>query len=60
MVGGLMYLLDTNIFLELLLDFDDACQYTVAERYGPTIVSFDTDFDPTERGRKTPKDVLEG
>ena len=41
------------------LDFDDAYQYVVAERYGLTIVSFDSDFDPTERGRKTPKDVLE-
>ena len=41
------------------LDFDDAYQYAVAERYGLTIVSFDSDFDRTERGRKTPKDVLE-
>ena len=41
------------------LDFDDAYQYVVAERYGLTIVSFDSDFDPTERGRKMPKDVLE-
>jgi len=88
-VGGLMYLLDTNIFLELLLDqeradggirllrlsaeeakrlaeaaqrfgldFDDAYQYAVAERYGLTIVSFDADFDRTERGRKMPKDLL--
>jgi len=42
------------------LDFDDAYQYVVAERYGLTIVSFDADFDRTERGRKTPKDLLEG
>jgi len=42
------------------LDFDDACQYAVAERYGLTIVSFDGDFDRTERGRKVPKDLLEG
>ena len=41
------------------LDFDDAYQYAVAERYGLTIVSFDSDFDRTERGRKTPKDLLE-
>ncbi|MCD6489888.1 MAG: PIN domain-containing protein [Thermodesulfobacterium sp.] len=41
------------------LDFDDAYQYTVAERYGLTIVSFDNDFDCTEKGCKTPKDVLE-
>jgi hypothetical protein len=25
-----------------------------------TVPSFDTDFDRTERGRKTPKDVLAG
>jgi len=40
------------------LDFDDAHQYTIAERYGLTIVSFDSDFDRTERGRKTPRDLL--
>ena len=40
------------------LDFDDAYQYAVAERYGLTIVSFDADFDRTERGRKMPKDLI--
>src|SRR5436305_12825895 len=29
------------------LDFDDAYQYRVAEKYGLTIVSFDSDFDRT-------------
>ena len=42
------------------LDFDDAYQYVVAERYGLTVISFDADFDRTERGRKTPKDLLKG
>ena len=42
------------------LDFDDAYQYVVAERYGLTIVSFDADFDRTERGRKVPGDLLKG
>ena len=42
------------------LDFDDAYQYAVAERYGLTIISFDGDFDRTERGRRTPKDLLSG
>ena len=41
------------------LDFDDAYQYVVAERHGLTIVSFDSDFDRTERGRKVPKSLLE-
>jgi len=42
------------------LDFDDAYQYAVAGRYGLTIISFDSDFDRTERGRRAPKDLLEG
>ncbi|MCL0067205.1 PIN domain-containing protein [Thermodesulfovibrionales bacterium] len=42
------------------LDFDDAYQYAVAERYGLTIISFDSDFDRTERSRRTPKDLTEG
>ena len=33
------------------LDFDDAYQYSVAEKYDLTIVSFDRDFDGTRRGR---------
>ena len=40
-------------------DFDDAYQYVVAEKYSLTIISFDSDFDKTELGRKTPKEVLE-
>ena len=42
------------------LDFDDAYQYVVAERYGLIIVSFDSDFDRTKRGRKVPKELLKG
>ena len=41
------------------LDFDDAYQYTIAENYDLQLVSFDTDFDRTERGRVTPQQVLE-
>lgn len=40
------------------LDFDDAYQYVTAEKYGLTIVSFDSDFDRTERGRIVPAKVL--
>jgi predicted nucleic acid-binding protein len=41
------------------LDFNDAYQYVVAEKYNLTIISFDSDFDRTELGRKTPREVLE-
>lgn len=41
------------------LDFDDAYQYVAAEKYGLTLVSFDTDFDHTPRGRRTPGQILE-
>lgn len=40
------------------LDFDDAFQYAVAELYQLTLISFDTDFDRTPRGRKTPAQVM--
>ena len=42
------------------LDFDDACQYVAAEKYNLALVSFDSDFDHTERGRKTPAEALQG
>jgi len=42
------------------LDFDDAYQYAVAEKHNLTIVSFDSDFDRTRRGRKTPGQVTKG
>ncbi len=41
------------------LDFDDAYQYAVAEKYDLQLVSFDKDFDRTERKRKEPAEVLE-
>ncbi|MCD6422843.1 MAG: type II toxin-antitoxin system VapC family toxin [Elusimicrobia bacterium] len=40
------------------LDFDDAYQYAVAEKYNLKIVSFDKDFDGTELGRSTPGENL--
>jgi len=40
------------------LDFDDAYQYAAAEKYNLTMVSFDSDFDRTRRGRKTPGQAL--
>jgi len=40
------------------LNFDDAYQYLVAERQDLELVSFDSDFVHTARGRKTPAEVL--
>ncbi len=45
-------LVDTNI------DFDDAYQYSAANRHGLKIVSFDADFDRTTEGRLFPANVL--
>ncbi|MFA4825335.1 MAG: PIN domain-containing protein [Methanoregula sp.] len=36
------------------LDFDDAYQYIVAEKFDLVLVSFDTDFDRTDKKRVTP------
>lgn len=40
------------------LDFDDAYQYVAAEKYDLQIISFDSDFDNTKIGRKTPGEIL--
>jgi predicted nucleic acid-binding protein len=40
------------------LDFDDAYQYVVAEKFGLTLVSFDTDFDRTGLKRIIPSRIL--
>ena len=40
------------------LDFDDAYQYAVAEEYDLQLISFDKDFDQTDRERKEPVEVL--
>jgi uncharacterized protein len=40
------------------LDFDDAYQYAVAEQHNLSIVSFDRDFDRTEKGRMEPQDLF--
>jgi len=43
--------------LKFNLDFDDAYQYAIAERYDLAIVSFDADFDRTARGRYAPNQI---
>lgn len=40
------------------LDFDDAYQYVAAEQTGAVIVSFDRDFDRTDRRRQSPVDIM--
>ncbi len=47
-----------EVMRQFRLDFDDAYQYVAAEQRGATLVSFDGDFDGTERGRLTPEQVL--
>ncbi len=42
------------------LDFDDAYQYVAAEIHGLILVSFDADFDRTDQGRRTPREILQG
>src|SRR5712692_8207357 len=39
------------------LDFDDAYQYTLADKFDLTIVSFDKDFDRTTRGCSEPSAI---
>ena len=39
------------------LNFDDAYQYAVVEKYDLSIVSFDSDFDRTRRGRSEPSAI---
>jgi len=41
------------------LDFDDAYQYAAALKHQLVIVSYDSDFDRTELGRKTPPEALQ-
>jgi predicted nucleic acid-binding protein len=47
------------ISLKYGLDFDDAYQYFIAEIYDLKIISFDKDFDKTEKGRVEPKMIAQ-
>lgn len=53
---------DTNQIVfaieEFKLDFDDAYQYVAAHKYSLSLVSWDSDFDLTDRGRTKPEDIL--
>ena len=39
------------------LDFDDAYQYVAAEKFDLALVSFDADFDRTDRKRMVPAEI---
>jgi hypothetical protein len=41
------------------LDFDDAYQYLAAKTNDLILVSFDRDFDRTDRKRKTPRQIIQ-
>ena len=56
---ALLRLNKTKLFIKWInLDFDDAYQYAVAEKYNLQIISFDKDFDRTEKGRKEPAEII--
>lgn len=40
------------------LDFDDAYQYVIAEKFDLALVSFDTDFDRTDKKRIMPAGII--
>ncbi len=47
-----------NVMQMWNIDFDDAYQYVAAEVYDAMLVSFDSDFDKTERKRIRPAKLL--
>jgi predicted nucleic acid-binding protein len=47
-----------TVMNEYKLDFDDAYQYLAAQYEGLTLVSFDSDFERTDGGKKTPSEIL--
>ena len=40
------------------LDFDDAYQLTISQKYGMTIVTFDKDFNVQGINKTTPEEIL--
>lgn len=47
-----------NVAEKFELDFDDSYQYVAAKKHELTFVSFDRDFDNTDRGRRTPDQIV--
>jgi hypothetical protein len=42
---------------EYNLDFDDAYQYIAAKKFNLALISFDSDFNQTPEGKKTPSNI---
>jgi len=40
------------------LDFDDSYQFTIAEKFGMTLVTFDKDFKVVGLKKKTPQEII--
>lgn len=57
-MSGMELMMVSKITERMGLDFDDAYQYAVAEKYDLIIVSFDADFNRTPRGRTTPAALI--
>ena len=48
----------TNNIKKFNLDFDDSYQFTVAEKFAMTLVTFDKDFKVVGLKKKTPQDII--
>ncbi len=46
------------VMKEFNIDFDDAYQYVASQKYDLVLISFDSDFDKTDKGRKTPGEIF--
>ena len=58
--------LDSNDFVDLIqnikdhnLDFDDAYQLTVSQKYDMTILTFDKDFNIKGINKKSPEEIID-
>ena len=47
-----------NVIDQFNLDFDDAYQYVASDKYNLELISYDSDYDKTLKGRKKPEDLV--
>jgi len=57
-LSGLELLDVVAIVQKYNLDFDDAYQLAIAQKYGLTIVTFDNDFDTFGVGKVSPIEIV--